>query len=62
MPQTVAEFWQDKANGFKMDVEHIKELIASETDSGELASLRQKKEWLVNEMMICLEGVEKFSG
>lgn len=53
-------YWQNRANEFKADIEHITAKIEASKNDLEIKQLKNSKQHLVNEMMICLEGVERF--
>ncbi len=55
------EYWQNKADRFKLDIQHVNEEMGSTSDPAKLHGLRKLKQMMVNEIMICMEAVEKFS-
>lgn len=54
------EYWQNKLDGFKLDISHINQELES-ADPKKAIGLRRLKQMMVNEMMVCMEAVEKFS-
>jgi hypothetical protein len=56
------QWYQEKADRFKEDIEHISAVIENCTDNQDLAKLKDTKRHMVNEMMNYLQGVEVFGG
>lgn len=54
------EYWQNKAERFKMDIQHVNEEM-QKADPVKQHGLRKLKQMMVNEMMVCMEAVDKFS-
>lgn len=54
------DYWQKRADKFKQDIEHIKHKMDS-VEGSELEALRRQRSFLTDELMTCLDAVEKFS-
>lgn len=55
------DYWNNRANRLKVDIEHIKRQEKLTSDPEELLHLKQLKQTLTAELMIALEALDKFS-